>query len=441
MNQAWKLSSGAVEGEAGAGREEQKRPEGPARLRLPERAQHVFEDSCLEYQLPPEHRARLVWTFVERSDTAALEARVRARGDRPGAPAIDPRLLLALWLYATLEGVGSARELERLCEEHTAYRWLCGRVGVNHHTLADFRADLGEFLDDLLTRMIAALVHAGVVDASVICQDGTKVRAAAGAGSFRRAETLARLEQEARAHLARVRTQADDPSVPARVCAARERAARERLERVEAALKVLPELEKKREARGRQDRTAPLRASTTDAGARRMKTGDGGTRPAYNVQLGTDAASRAIVGVQVVAAGNDLEQLAPMRRDVERRTGVRVGTHIADGGYRSKEQIEEAESAGVACVIPLPKKKDGTLCTMQPDDGPGVKLWRARMQTPAAIQQLKARSGIAETPNAELKTYRSMDRMPVRGLAKVTAVVLLSAVVYNLLHFATVLTT
>jgi transposase len=414
---------------------------GAPRLLRPDRAQLVFEDSCLELQLAPDHRGRQIWRFVELTDTAPLEDLVGSREGRAGAPAIDPRLLLALWLYACLDGVGSARELDRLCREHVAYRWLCGRVGVNHHTLSDFRSAAGGFLDDLLTDMIAALVKAGVVDGSEINQDGTKVRASAGQSSFRREESLERLRQEARGHVERVAAQADDQQVGARARAARERAARERQERVEGALHAMEELKRVKERnkakRGNHPKgKAAPRASTTDPDSRQMKMGDGGSRPAYNVQLATDSKSRAIVGVQVLTAGSDQGLTESMRLHVEERTAVKVRTHITDAGYISKATIEREEMAGVACVIPLPRNRLGQVCTSHPSDGPGVQRWRERMQTQDAKDKLRRRSGIAETPNAELKTYRAMDRLLVRGIAKATGVVLLGAIVYNLVHFA-----
>lgn len=417
-----------------------KNPTDAPRLQQPERHQHVMEDACLDAQLPPEHRARLVWSFVERVDAGVLEDAVRARGARAGAPATAPRLLLALWLYATLDGVGSARAVARLCVEHTAYRWLCGRVGVNHHTLSDFRARGAEYLDGVLSDMIAVLVKQGVVEGATIFQDGTKVRASAGSASFRRSSTLQRLREEAAAHVEAVKSQAQDQALSARVRAARQRAAHERQQRVEGAIKAMEELtlvkERNIASKGRA-RVSEARASTTDPEARVMKTRGGGRDAAYNVQLATDAASRAIVGVQVLQAGSDNGLSEAMRPQVEARTGVKVKRHVTDAGYRRKQAVEREESAGVQRIMPLPEKADGELSAQPlPGDGPGVRAWRERMQSEEAKALLRERSGVAETPNAELKTYRAMDRMLVRGLRKVSSVLLLGVIVYNLTHFA-----
>jgi transposase len=411
------------------------------RVQRPDRHQHVMENACLDAQLASDHRARHLWAFVEGLDVAELEKRIKSRGGRAGAPAISPRLLLALWLYACLSGVGSARELARLCDEHIAYRWLCGRVGVNHHTLSDFRGSSGPFLDALLSDMIAALVKAGVVDGSTIFQDGTKVRASAGSSSFRRASTLQKLREEAAAHVAAVKAQSTDQALSARVRAARTRAARERLERVHAALATMDKITRAKESVPHDPRRqAEPRASTTDSDARAMKTRGGGRDAAYNVQLATDAKSRAIVGVRLAQKGSDNGLSEEMRPEVERRTGVRVRTHITDAGYLSKPTVEREAAAGVTRIMPLPTGRDGQPGTeCQPGDGPGVRAWRERMGTEEAKSLLRQRSGVAETPNAELKTYRAMDRLLVRGMAKATSVVLLGAIVYNLVHFAATL--
>src|SRR5712692_4719859 len=119
------------------------------RLQCAERCQVKFDTRSLDQMLPPDHVARIVWMYVCGLDLSALLARIKAVEGHPGQPAIDPRLLLSLWLMATLDGVGSARELDRLCELHIAYEWLCGGVGVNYHTLADFRTENEAFLSQL----------------------------------------------------------------------------------------------------------------------------------------------------------------------------------------------------------------------------------------------------------------------------------------------------
>jgi transposase len=204
-----------------------------------------MRETDLESLLPERHLARTVWAYVEGLNLAPLYEQIKAAGETPGRPAIDPRILMALWLYATLRGVGSARELARLCIDHRAYRWMCGEVGVNHHALADFRVKQVEFLDRLLTCSVAALMAQGVVTLNRVAQDGVRVRASAGSGSFRRRKRLEQFLAEAREQVQRLREEVEaDPSASARRRqAAREHAAREREARVTQALAELEQIE------------------------------------------------------------------------------------------------------------------------------------------------------------------------------------------------------
>jgi transposase len=415
----------------------------PPRLRRPDRRQTFLEPVNLDERLPTDHRARLVWAVVAQLDLHAFEEPLVNRGETPGRPAIDPAVLVALWLYGTIENVGSARRLARLCDEHDAYRWLCGRVSVNHHTLSDFRVRHEVALDDLFTQLLTALVAQDLVTVERLSQDGLRVRASAGAGSFRRRETLERLQTAARAHVERVKgelAQADETTP--RQKAARQRAAAEKLARVERALAVLPELEAiKQHATGKPSRQRAARVSTTDAEARRMKLPGGAIQPAYNVQFGTDVASRAIVAVDVVNTGSDAQQSAPLRQQAERRTGRRVREHLFDGGYVNKDLIGAAEVRGVAIYAPLPKNRAGQPCTVACHDSPGVAAWRRRMAAPEGQKIYHQRAATAETVNAETRTYRGLGSFGVRGLRKVRCVALWAALAYNLVHFGAQLLT
>ena len=413
----------------------------PPRLRRPDRAQVLLEPVCLEERLAADHAARSVWSVVERLDLSKFQDAVQARGHTPGRAATDPKLLIALWLLATIESIGSARRLEQLCQEHDAYRWLCGGVSVNHHTLSDFRVGHEKALDDLFAQLVAALVEHGVVKAERLSQDSLRTRAAAGTSSFRREQSLRRLLAQARAHVEAVKKQADElPADAARQAAARQRAARERVERIEAALAVLPELQAiKEHPTGKPSKQREPRVSTTDPEARRMKLSHGAVAPAYNVQFGVDTASRAIVGMEVINTGNDQNQSEPMRQQVERRTGRKVKEHLFDGGFIKKESIQRAEASSVAIYAPLPAGRNGLPCTHSRGDAPGVTSWRQRMTTPAGREIYKQRAATVETVNAEIKTYRGLNRFTVRGLNKVRCVTLWSVLAYNLVHFASIL--
>jgi transposase len=273
---------------------------GDVRLRRPDRSQVVMTCAALDDVLAADHPARVVWAVVERMDLSAFLTHVKARAGVAGRDATDPRVLAALWLYAAIDGVGSARELDRLCGQSDPYRWLCGGVPVNHHTLADFRVGHADALDGLFTRAIASLVDQGLVDVHRIATDGTRVRACAGSSSFRRRGRLAALLARAAAHVAEPRGRLDDPAqsagLSARRRAARVRAARGRLERLERALATMPELEaRQRASRDRRRRDKQPRASTTDPEARVMRMPDGGyrARPSTSSSRSTRPAGRS----------------------------------------------------------------------------------------------------------------------------------------------------
>jgi transposase len=268
------------------------------RLLRPERAQLELRPSDLESLLAGDHRARAIWDFVEGLDLSALYDAIRAVEGHAGRPAIDPAILLALWIYATSEGVGSARALERLCEAHDAYRWICGGVAVSAHTLSDFRVLHGAVLDALLTQSAGRLMAEGLVELTHVTQDGIRVRASAGAGSYRRRQKLRMCLREAQRQVERLRRELDDDpgALPRREASARERAARERQRRVKQALARMQEEEAQRDERAQarpREEKKERRVSTTDPEARVMRMADGGYRPAYNGQFATDPAARS----------------------------------------------------------------------------------------------------------------------------------------------------
>ena len=332
--------------------------------------------------------------------------------------------------------------------------WLWGDVTVNHVLLPDFRSEGGSALDQLFTQVIASLVEQGVVKVSRLSQDGVRVRVGAGASSFRREERLEKLLEEAQQHVRELREELDSPAVRAQLTAreraARQRAAREKQERTERAIAQLPELKRRQEEAaqragrgesGRKIREKQPRVSTTDGEARVMKMSNGGYNPAVNVQLATDPESRAIVGVEVSNEGSDSSGLsAPMRQQVEKRTGGKVEEHLLDGGYLRTEDIEEGHEQGVALFVP-PKparnpQKRGHELEPKPGDSEAVRAWKQRMSSAEGKQIYKQRASTSETVNAELRTFRGLGRIPVRGLAKARCVALWCALAYNILHFA-----
>lgn len=411
-------------------------PPPPPRLCSPERDQLRLLPCNLEHLLPADHLARTVWAVVEGWDLSRFYDRLRARGSDPGRAAIDPRLLIALWLYAATQNVASGRELARLCECQDAYRWLCGGVAVSYHTLNDFRVLDVEALDDLLTQLLATLTRAAVVRLERITQDGTRVRASAGSSSFHRRATLEKHLEQARAHVQALRELGADAAGSARQQAARRAAAAGRVARVQQALQELTQLEQTKAAqKAKPSKQQPARASVTDPAARRMRLGDGGTRPAYNVQFAADPHSRAIVGVAVSNVGSDAGLATPMRQQVEQRTGQVVRQQLVDGGYCQLATVDAAPpTLELFMPVPPPRKEGIDPHAPKRGDSPAVAAWRQRMQTAAAQTLYKQRAATSETVNGEVKSYRGLGRLVVRGLTKVRCQVLWAALAYNVVH-------
>lgn len=434
-NQMEALFTDLPEGGGGECRREGEAIKALARVVMPNRKQLEFRASDLESLLAEGHRARLVWGFVERCDLSVLYEGIKSREGTPGRDAIAPEIWLALWLYATLEGVGSARGLARLSESHDAYRWICGGVQVNYHTLSDFRSAHGEVLDALLSESVASLMAAGVVKLARVAQDGMRVRASAGTGSFRREDKLKGYLEEARARVQALKREVDaDPgALTRRQAAARVRAIREREERIAKALARLPELA---EIKRRQGKQAVARASSTDADATVMKMGDGGFRPAYNAQYATDGESQVIVGAEVVTVGSDQGQLVPMLQQVAERCGQCPQQWLVDGGYNSHQQIEAAaQRTEVYAPVPKPKDENTDAHAPKSGDSQAVAAWRVRMASDQAKAIYKHRAAVAECVNAQARN-RGLTRLLVRGKAKVRCVVLLHALAHNLMRMA-----
>lgn len=428
---------------------------GPAPLSRPEavrvvrplRTQIEWRAQSLEQALPQDHPARAIWSLVERLDLGAFYAQVKAVVDGPGRPASDPRVLLALWVYATSQGVGSARKLARLCEEHDAYRWLRGGVPTDYHLLSDFRVANQKALDELLTRIVAVLMAEKLLSLERVAQDGVRLRASAGAGSFRRKARLEQCLEEARNQVERLAQEREQPDsgVSKRERSASERAARERQERVERALEQMPKVEavkagqKRKLAKGKRELVTEARVSTTDAEARVMKMPDGGFRPAFNGQVASEVGSQFIVGVALTNQGSDGGQAEPMEEQVKERTGKHPSSYLVDGGFVKREDITSLEQKGVKVYAPTTPPRTKTSgreqSTPRPDDTPEVASWRVRMQSEEAKAIYKERASTSECVNAQIEARYCLERFLVRGLEKALSVLLLVAIAHNLLRW------
>ena len=425
-----------------------------ARVLLAERNQIELRAMDLEATISLDHPARNVWALVEGLDLTALYSAIGSVEGRAGRAAIDPKILLALWLYATVDGVGSAREIERLSQAHDAYRWICGGVNVNHHTLSDFRCARVDLLDDWLTHSVAVLTAQDLVKLERVAQDGMRVRASAGAASFRRRSTLERCLEEAKAQVEALKREieADPGASNQRRRAARERAAVERQHRVAQALEQMAHVEeqkkkkpvakKENETEQQYAKRSEPRASSTDSEARVMKMADGGYRPAYNVQFSTTTDSQIIVGVDVINIGSDQGQLSPMLIQVEQRYDERPAQCLVDGGYTRHDDIEDADGRGTTVYAPVAKPKDSSRdpYVALPGDSQAIARWRERMGTDTAKAIYKQRAATAECVNA-IARGRGLTQFLVRGLNKVKAVALWYAIAHNLMRAITLVQT
>jgi transposase len=408
---------------------EMKRPQ--VRTREPFRRQAVMRFEMPEDTLPETHTARVLWRIVETLDLSAFTARAKAVEGRQGRDLLSIRMLLTLWLYAISEGISSAREIAERIKRDAPFRWIVGDQSVGHNKLSEFRTGHPEALSKLFTDVLASLMHKGLLSLDLVAQDGTRIRASASAPSFRREASLLACREQAALHVKAVFAEADDPEASDGEKRAREAAALDYQRRVEAAIDTVRELQ----AEGKD---AP-RASTTDADARVMKMGDGGFRPAYNVQMATTGSEmggpRTIVGVRVTNVGSDMGSISPMLDEIERRTGALPEVLLADANHAKHDCIRNATARGVEVLVPVPERAKKP----EADQDPAIAAWHDRMETEEAKRQYRARAGLCELPNAHFKCHHGVAQVLVRGIERVSCVVVLAVLTANLLAHAAAL--
>ena len=420
-----------------------------ARVKQADRRQLCWDLVDLDSQIPEDHRARAVWEFVSSLDLGAFYASIRARGSVAGRPATDPKILLALWLYATLEGVGSARALDRLCRQHAAYRWLCGGVEVNHNILAEFRSENGALLDGLLTQSLTALIAEGLVGLEEVAIDGTKVAASASKGSMSGGRRLAGIAAAVGARVQALKDElASDPEGSERRVKERAlQAAEERARRVASATAKLAELEEEKKERERthgseEAKKGETKASTTDAEARLMRMADGAVRPAYNIQVAT--ACGFVIAIEPTDRRND-KGLAPMLvEQIQARCQAVPDRLLADSGSMTGTDVAGLADRHPGMLIYSPPPAESDEVTQETRrkrawkrkrEAPALRLWRERMAE-ATAKSIYARRKNTEHAHARMKN-RGFGRMMVRGIAKVRAACLLHALAHNLSYALT----
>jgi transposase len=469
----------------------------PARIRCKpvDRYIHQFREFDLDQLIEPDHPARALVAFIDELDLSLFEQDIQAFEGQAGQSPFAPAVLIALWLQACCDGVGSARELSRRCEHHPVYRWIGGDTPINYHTLSDFRVKRREALDHLFVDVLGVLHYKRLVPLNRVMHDGTKIRAVAGPGSMHREKTLEESLQLAQEQVEAMGDPEQDPG-DQRARRNAEEFAR-RLAEAQAALKQ--QQARKKTAAER----AQVRVSTSEPEARTMKLPDHSFAPAYNAQITTDAEHGIIVGVQVTQQASDFEQLVPALEEVAERCGQMPGQTVVDGGYVSRKNIvelsgrtdlmgpgnvldkdakERQRRSGITdefsaevfvydqatntfrcpagCQLKQVSKRAGTgkvdylyearsedcqQCAHRAECCPktkqrrvtrveedeAVKRFRKKMEGEEAKAIYKTRSQIAEFPNCWLKQKFGLRRFHVRGLVKVGAEMLWHVIAYN----------
>ena len=411
---------------------------GQARTNRPQRDQVEMQFLSLDQWLDKDHRVRILWQYVQSLDLSELYQEIKAVDGKVGRNAIDPQILFALWLFATLEGISSARRLEELTKRDIPYMWICGGVSVNYHKLADFRVANGDLLEQLLVDSIGVLLHQNLISLETVVQDGMRVRANAGAASFRREQSLEEALQEAAEHVQQVKQRhQDDPSGEnRRQQAAQERAARQRHERLKRAKEELEKVKSDRVKKRRS--TEDVRSSRTDPEARRSKMANGGFSPALNVQFATDGGSRMIVAVDVLSQGSDMGQMAPMHDKVKTTYQKTPANYLVDGAYPTIADVTSLEAQGTEVYGPLYGEKKQLEAGQDPyarkaRDTDSMAAFRARMGTEQAKCLYRQRPSIAEFPNADCRN-RGLHQFRVRGLVKAKAQTMWHVLTFNFLR-------
>jgi transposase len=417
-----------------------------ARIKEAKREQMSMEIVDYNELIPEEHPARIIVKFVEELNLEGFYSDIKSLPGVAGRSATDPKLLLCLWLYATLEGIGSARLLEKLCERDAAFRWICGGVGVNYHTLSDFRHENGARLDQLLTDIMSTFIIKGIVRLKSLIVDGTKVKASASKKSFKRKTRLNKIKKETAHYIEELRRELDrDPNAGNRRREAARLSAQEKIKaKVEAALAELPkveaakELAKKKVKKGTEVKEAKV--STSDPDARLMKFADKSVKAGYNCQIVMEPESYIVVSVDISQNGNDQGLLKPLIEQIDSRYKERPDRALVDSGYQVKQDIIDLADHRKPLLVysPLPKKKENikkaSLDKRKKKEAnypESLKAFYKRMENKVSQKYYKVRSRI-ETFNGILHN-RMRRGFHLRGKDKVKSELLLQAISHNIM--------
>lgn len=412
---------------------------GNPRIKRAVRNQYEFQSITIDDLIPKDHLARDVWRYVEKLDLSIILNKIKATDGVAGRSATDPKILLTLWLFGILKNINSSRVLEEYTKEHNAFKWICGGVQVGYHIISDFRTAHGDQLNDLLIQSVAVLAKNGIISLEKVSQDGMRVRANAGSGSFRREDTL-------QSHLIIAKMLVEDLNeesrknpgeCKSRLAAAEQRHIEEKVERLESSINNLHELraDKNNKKKLTSEESRDVRSSMTDPEARVMKMADSGFRPAYNVQFATSNKGKAILAVDVINKGSDSGQIMKMVMKVIESYKVIPICWLTDTGYDSHKDLEELNKIGVKNYSPIKYKKRNPENSSSKEENilesPLTKEWKDRMASEDGKNIYKERGETAEYANAQARN-KGLQQFIVSGITKVNCVTLLYAIAHNM---------
>lgn len=420
---------------------------GVARLKKACRNQLEVNVSSLNDLIPIDHPVRHVWEYVEKLDLSKCLNHIKSVEGAAGRPAIDPAILVTLWLYAIIEGIGSAYVLAEYATAHIAFRWICGGVSIDRKTISQFRVENGKLFEDVLAQGIAVLARAGAIKLEEIAQDGLRVRASAGRGSFKKKKTIEEHYIQAKQRIDRLRAELEENP---KACRDRQAAAKinktqDRLNRLQEAQAEFQKYSEQSDIARKKhkkkvmtlEEKEAVRISTTDPEARIMKMPDGGFRPAYNFQFAVDTHKNIILSTSVVNAGTDNGEMGKLYDAIKQKFNVVPTRYLADGGFKSPLDITRMTKDGCSVFLPVQEgyKKGKAKAPYEPKKNESEEMghWRARMGTEEGKKIYRNRASTVELVNANVRGW-GLYQVSIRGLAKVTGIATMYAAAYNMIR-------
>lgn len=320
------------------------------------RGQGALFPVVLDDLVPEEHAVRVIEAFVAGLDLVGLGF-AKAEPAATGRPPYDPADLLKLYLYGYLNQVRSSRRLERECARNVELMWLLGRLAPDHKTIAEFRRQNAAALKAVCRAFVKFCTEAKLIDGQWVAIDGSKFQAVA---SKRAVVTRSKLEEQLKAIDRQVEGYLKSldavDAVEGEAQESNRQAVREALVRLQerradvAATKaILEELKQTQHVVGEPE-------------ARLMKTGEGVSKVAYNVQTAVDEKNKLVVHHEVTSQPNDERSLLPMALATKEVLAAETLNVVADAGYSNGEQAKACEEAGITPYVPVQRavnNKDG----------------------------------------------------------------------------------